>query len=109
MIDWDRLRELRSEIGKDEFAEVAAMFLDEADEVVGRLSRTMTARELENTLHFLKGSALNLGFAALAHLCQDGERRAATGDTAIDVEAVRAAYFASKTALTAGMDQDFAA
>ena len=34
MIAWDRLNELRAEIGDDDLADVVAMFLEEADEVV---------------------------------------------------------------------------
>jgi HPt (histidine-containing phosphotransfer) domain-containing protein len=109
MIDWERVKELRAEIGAEDFGEVAVMFLEEADEAVGRLSQQLSAKAVEADLHFLKGAALNLGFDALSGLCQDGERRAAAGDTDIDLEAVRAAYFASKAAFENGMDQAFAA
>lgn len=109
MIDWDRVRELRSEIGADDFGEVAAMFLDEADEAVARLSPGLTAKAMEADLHFLKGAALNLGFVALSALCQEGERRAASGDTGVDLEAVRNTYQASRGAFESGLDQAFAA
>lgn len=109
MIDWDRVKELRSEIGADDFGEVAEMFLQEADDAVARLTPGLTARALEADLHFLKGAALNLGFDALSGLCQDGERRAAAGDTGVDLEAVRLTYFASKSAFEGGLDQAFAA
>ena len=55
MIDWERVKELRGEIGDDDFAEVAAMFLEEADEAVGRLVPGLTANAMEADLHFLKG------------------------------------------------------
>ena len=77
MIDWARVGELRDEIGCEDFAEVVSLFLEEADEVVQRLGACADAKALESALHFLKGSALNLGFERLAQLCQDGERRAA--------------------------------
>ena len=109
MIDWERVKELRAEIGADDFSEVAVMFLEEADEAVSRLSPELTAKAMEADLHFLKGAALNLGFDALSGLCQDGERRAAAGDTAVDLETVRSTYFASKAAFEGGMDQAFAA
>ncbi|MDZ4311820.1 MAG: Hpt domain-containing protein [Cypionkella sp.] len=96
------MNELRSEIGEDDFAEVVAMFLEEADEVIARLSRTVGAKALEADLHFLKGAALNLGFARFAAACQSGERRAAAGDTAVDVAQVCSSYQASKQALVAG-------
>ena len=109
MIDWERIKELRSEIGADDFAEVAVMFLEEADEAIERLSPNSTAKAMEADLHFLKGAALNLGFDALSGLCQDGERRAASGETNVDLDAVRMTYFASKAAFVGGMDQAFAA
>ena len=109
MIDWDRVRELRSEIGPEDFAEVAAMFLEEADETVARMSARAGAKAIESDLHFLKGSALNLGFRQLSALCQDGEQRAAAGDTAVDLAAVRICYFASRTEFQNKLDRHFAA
>ncbi len=82
MICWDRVTELREEIGEDDFAEVADMFLEEVDEVIGRLKSNPHPSSLEEELHSLKGSALNLGFEALSKLCQSGERLAADGDFA---------------------------
>ena len=109
MIDWDRVKELRVEIGADDFAEVAAMFLEEADEAVARLVPGLSAKAIEADLHFLKGAALNLGFDALSAFCQDGERRAAAGDTNVDLAAVRDTYFASRAAFEGGVEQAFAA
>ncbi|MDO8328576.1 MAG: Hpt domain-containing protein [Cypionkella sp.] len=109
MIEWERVNELRSEIGDDDFAEVVALFLEEADEVILRLSAATGAKALEADLHFLKGAALNLGFADFAALCQDGERRAAAGDTGVDLGRVCACYHASKDVLRAGRDQANAA
>ena len=109
MIDWDRVRELRAEIGADDFGEVAAMFLEEADEAVARLTPSQSAKAMEADLHFLKGAALNLGFVALSGLCQEGERRATTGDTSVDLDAVRHTYQASRAAFESGLDQAFAA
>ncbi len=109
MIDWARVRDLRDEIGADDFAEVAAMFLEEADQAAARLLPGLSAKAIEADLHFLKGAALNLGFDALSGLCQDGERRAAAGDTGVDLDAVRLTYFASKAAFEGGMEQAFAA
>ncbi len=109
MIDWDRVRELRGEIGAEDFGEVAAMFLEEADEAVARLLPGLTAKAMEADLHYLKGAALNLGFVTLSALCQEGERKAASGDTSVDLDAVRSAYLASKAAFEGGLDQAFAA
>lgn len=104
MIDWARVAELRDEIGAEDFVEVVLLFLEEADEVVAKLPGCADAASLEAALHFLKGSALNLGFRTLARLCQDGERLAATGDTTIDRAAVAQAYDASKAEFDAGLE-----
>ena len=109
MIDWERVKELRGEIGADDFAEVVEMFLEEADEAVTRLTPALTAKAMEADLHFLKGAALNLGFVALSGLCQDGERKAAGGSTDIDLTAVVRVYTESKAAFQTGLDQALAA
>ena len=108
-VEWERVTELRDEIGADALAEVVGLFLEEADEVIARLSAEAGAKVLEADLHFLKGAALNLGFAEFAALCQDGERRAAAGETAVDLGAVRASYAASKQVLLEGMEKAQAA
>ena len=102
MIDWDRVANLRAEIGAEDFAEVGAMFLDEADEVVARLQADGPGPGLEAELHFLKGSALNLGFRELAGLCDTGEKRAAKGE-AVDVARVIQGYVSARAAFEAGL------
>lgn len=109
MIDWDRVRELRQEIGAENFDEVVDLFLEEADEAIARLSATAGAKALSADLHFLKGAALNLGFAQLSALCQDGERRASAGDLSVDLEAVRRAYADCRAAFESGAAAAFAA
>lgn len=109
MIDWERVKELRDEIGAEDFAEVVEMFLQEADEAITRLLPTLTAKAMEADLHFLKGAALNLGFAALSGLCQDGERRAASGSTEVDLQSVAQVYIASKAAFQTWLEQALAA
>ncbi|MEI6096890.1 MAG: Hpt domain-containing protein [Alphaproteobacteria bacterium] len=109
MIDWERVKELRGEIGCDDFVEVVEMFLTEADEAVSRLIDSRTAKAIEADLHFLKGAALNLGFVALSALCQDGERRAATGSTDVDLAAVYRVYNDSKCTFESGLDRALAA
>jgi len=91
MIDWTRVEELRSEVGKDSFAEIVCLFLEEVEEVAARLSPEGTPDALADDLHFLKGSALNLGFTQLGRLCAAGERQARDGAGAtVDVAALRA-------------------
>ena len=106
MIDWERVSDLESEIGVDGFAEVVDLFLEETDEVIGRLSTAPVARQIGKDMHFLKGSALNLGFTDLAVLCQDGERRAGLDHSvAVDLAAVISVYHESKAAFLMGMAQ----
>lgn len=97
MIDWARIEDLKQEIGAEDFGDVVALFLEEADEVVARLPKSITAKSLESDLHFLKGSALNIGFTDLAQICQMGERRAAMGETDIAVDEVQMVYAKSRT------------
>lgn len=97
MIDWTRVTALRDEVGTEDFEEVVELFIEEVDEVVGHLRNDSRMNTLEEDMHFLKGSALNLGFTDLARLCEAGEQAAAAGhDDRIDVAAVIAAYDASR-------------
>jgi HPt (histidine-containing phosphotransfer) domain-containing protein len=107
MIDWQQIDELRGEIGAEGFAEVVDMFLEEAEGAVAALSRGIPAEEVEGMLHFLKGSALNLGLTDLAAVCQEGERRAAAGDGAqVDFAMVISVYRTSRAALLGGLSTD---
>ena len=103
MISWDRVNELRDEVGQDDFLEVVEIFLEEVDEVMERLKASPAPSTLEAELHFLKGSALNLGFAALSQLCQQGEKDAATQNfNAIDLPSVLVTYESSKAEFNNG-------
>lgn len=102
MIDWKRVAELREEIGADGFAEVADMFLDEAEGAVRALLSGLPPAEVEGQLHFLKGSALNLGLSDLAAMCQEGERKAAAGQP-VDAVQVAAIWQASRAGLLGGL------
>lgn len=106
MIDWDRIAELRDEIGDEDFGDVVALFLDEVTEVVEALRADPAPDKLECRLHFLKGSAMNLGFARFASMCQAGEQDAAAGRMAeVDVAAILSCYDDSKAAFLAGLEQ----
>lgn len=97
MIDWHRVEELKEEVGADDFPEVVALFLAEVEDEIAALDDTGDAAALEARLHFLKGSALNLGFAAFSEICHEGETAAANGDArAVDSGAIRSCYTASR-------------
>jgi len=81
VVDWTRIRELRDEIGAEDFTEVIEVFLEEAETMVAELAAA-PPEALEEALHALKGTALNLGLGELARVCQDGESRAAAGQAA---------------------------
>jgi len=109
MIDWNRVTELRDEVGADDFLEVAELFLSEVEGVLERLSGGVNVQTLEADLHFLKGAALNLGFRDFASLCKEGEFRAAAADFgSIDLGAVTGCFSASKDAFISGLAQRMA-
>jgi HPt (histidine-containing phosphotransfer) domain-containing protein len=104
MIDWERVAELRSEIGAEGFAEVLELFLDEVESVVMNLGRR--PGKLGDELHFLKGSAWNLGFRDFGAICQDGERRCAAGKAdSVDIAAVLDCYGRSKDQFMGRVDE----
>lgn len=79
MIDWQRVDVLQSEVGEDGFIEVVELFLEETDEVIDRFLQTPYTGRLGADLHFLKGSALNLGFFVLAECCVEYEQLLSQG------------------------------
>lgn len=106
MIDWGRVTELTEEIGQDGFADVVALFLEEVEGVLNRLQGAPDSSTLAEDLHFLKGSALNLGFRDLADLCRTGEGMAAAGQTRqVDLAHILASYDMSRQVFRAGLAQ----
>jgi HPt (histidine-containing phosphotransfer) domain-containing protein len=103
MIDWDRVENLRQEIGTADFAEVVALFLEESDEVAARLTQ---GPGLRADLHFLKGSALNLGFSTLAQRCGQGEDALRDASGSVDPAPIVALYHASRRAFVQALEQD---
>lgn len=107
MLDWNRINELRAEVGDDEFQLILELFLDEVEGVLMRLSRRNALR-LETQLHFLKGCAWNLGFSAFGSLCDQGERSAAEGRPAqVSTQELLQCYSESKQALMRGLEARF--
>lgn len=104
MIHWPRVTELRDEIGVDDFGEVIALFLEEVEEMIEKLRRDADRTQLEKDLHFLKGSALSLGFEDFSALCQDGERQSALGEAEnVDVAAIIEGFEASRLEFERGL------
>ena len=99
MINADRIRELRDEVGPDDLDEVVDLFCEEMEEVLETLDQS-TAPEFPDKLHFLKGSAMNLGFDRLSDLCQKEEHRLKSDpDTRPDIHAIRTTYAKSRQLL----------
>ncbi len=104
MIDWNRVRNLRDEIGADAFEEVVDLFLEEVETEIEKLRTPDEALDIEAQLHFLKGSALNLGFADFSDLCHRGEGAAGLGKAAdVDLGKVLDCFDRSKAAFLAGL------
>ncbi|MBV1863728.1 MAG: Hpt domain-containing protein [Rhodobacteraceae bacterium] len=81
MIDWVQIRQLEEDIGEEDFGDIVSLFLEEVDEVVAQLSENPpdTSDKLAPKLHFLKGSAYNLGFKAFGDYCSEGEKLSLEG------------------------------
>ena len=104
MLDWDRISELREEVGDAEFQVILEMFLDEVESAMMRLS-AKDPKRLETSLHFLKGCAWNLGFAAFGGLCDEEERRAAGGRAdEVGIDGLLTCSSESKKAMMRGLD-----
>ncbi|MEM9433325.1 MAG: Hpt domain-containing protein [Pseudomonadota bacterium] len=81
MIDWQRIEELKSDFGSEDFDEVVTLFLDEVEESFETLLAGNYS-DLGNELHGLKGSAANLGFAVLKDACSAAEKDPQSADLA---------------------------
>lgn len=101
MIDWTRVTELREEIGEEDFSEVVSLFLEEAESAISRIVASGLSASADD-YHSLKGSALNLGFRALAAACAEAERRAAAGDHP-DPAGIVSGFDAARTGLLRGL------
>lgn len=108
MIDWNRIDELRAEIGAEDFCEVAGIFLQEIGDVIATMQQDAPVASLAEQMHFVKGGALNLGFTAVAALASDGEALANAGRT-VDVGAMANSFEASKAAFLDRMGEERAA
>lgn len=97
MIDWSRARQLYEEVGADDFDEIVDLFMDEVQALIDRLEATSDRSGFAAEMHFLKGSALSLGFSQLAQLCHEGEATAnADAADTIDFGQICACFSDSK-------------
>lgn len=95
MIDWDRIAELQAEVGEDGLAEVLDLFFEEFEEALQ--AHGSSASE---TLHFLKGSASNIGMRKVAQLCLESEAAIKAGQTEVaDLSGIAEAFSQSRAEL----------
>lgn len=110
MIDWTRVAGLREDVGDDGFDEVIELFLEEVDETISRLRAGADQSTLGEDLHFLKGSALGLGFIAFSEQCQTGESLCAAGEAVnVDLPGLLACYDESRQTFLQELPTAFAA
>jgi len=99
MINWDRVAELLDDFGEEDFEEIVTLFVEEVDACFAEMQNQ--SGSFAERLHFLKGSAANLGFQALHTQCQALETNIDTSQT----PELLALYEASKSAFFAGLAQ----
>jgi HPt (histidine-containing phosphotransfer) domain-containing protein len=110
MIDWCQVARLRDEVGAEDFEEVVALFMEEVQEIVDKIEASPDPASLESDMHFLKGSALNLGFRDLSARCSEGEKTAARGEPdQVDLSGVLQSYATSKAMFLSELDAHLAA
>lgn len=88
-VDWKVLMSLRDDIGEEDFTDVALVFVSEMEEKLAELARDPVAADGED-FHYLRGSAANMGFAAMVSACEAAEEACLTGKPADLVAVVRA-------------------
>lgn len=104
MIDWKQVSALKEEVGAEDFDEVAALFIEEVEEVVERLRGENDIESLESDMHFLKGCALSLGFTEFSGRCSSAETLAGAGSGAdVDVPEILESYVQSKQVFLEGI------
>lgn len=102
-MDWDRVRDLREDVGEDDLGGIIALFLEETDAVVAQLAAHRSAGELRSDLHFLKGSALNIGMASFAQACHAAEEQLSCDNGSVDIDLILGLYVQSREALVSGL------
>ncbi len=111
MIDWKRIDALRDEVGSEALPDIVALFLEETGAAVDAL-RAMAAGTaplcppagMAARMHFLAGSAGQLGLSDMTRIAAQGERDALAGRD-VDPAPVVAAYDEERTALAAGLTE----
>ncbi|MGV6849103.1 MAG: Hpt domain-containing protein [Marinibacterium sp.] len=107
MINWSRVNELRSEVGAEDFQDVVHLFLEEVDDALLRLGSNESPDATAADLHFLRGSAVSLGFSVFSDLCEKAEVRSVVSSA--DISEILEIYEKSKAEFLAGLPDQVAA
>lgn len=97
MIDWSRVEELRRSFGPDGMSEVLAIFVEETEEALEGID-DLPPEAVAARVHFLKGSAGNMGMVALERLCRGIEYDLSSGSP-VEFDVLRTTYRRSIDAL----------
>mgnify|MGYP006177802983 CR=1 FL=1 len=101
MIDWKQVNRLRTDVGIDAFDEIIELFINEVEGILERLRDRPNYAEMENDMHALKGSTLNLGFQTLSELCKKGEKLSADRNPkAVNLPEIDSCFQISKSKFT---------
>ena len=81
MLDWSRIEELHEDLGEEDFEEIISLFLEEVENRLAELAE-QRCMDIPGCLHFLKGSAANLGFRKFKAACETAEASGSAQDLA---------------------------
>tara|TARA_R110000796_G_scaffold27713_2_gene76267 strand:+ start:4747 stop:5079 length:333 start_codon:yes stop_codon:yes gene_type:complete len=70
VIDWAYVNGLCNDIGRDSFDEIIQVFFEEVEDTLKHLENLPNQIDITEELHFLQGSALNLGFVGFSAECR---------------------------------------
>lgn len=100
MLDWTHINRLRQEVGEDSFAEIVDLFFAE---VADTFAKVRANGATHTDMHFLKGSAANLGFVAFSKTCQIAEHALLAGSETADIQRVYDSFDASCSVFENGL------
>lgn len=99
MIDWEQIRQLEEDMGAEDLGDIVEVFLSEVEAALSDVARNPPTEpeDMAARMHFLKGSAYNLGFEAFGSYCAKAEEAAHAGNTSeVSVTKARRLYSESK-------------
>ncbi|WP_286758633.1 MULTISPECIES: Hpt domain-containing protein [Sulfitobacter] len=73
VIDWEQVATLQTAVGRDDFSTIMCVFFKEVEEANAQLTMGVTTDQFRDILHFVKGSALSVGFVELSEQCAQAE------------------------------------